>query len=493
MPTTKTGLARLALAAASLLLAVASVGRAHAQPSYELQVFSLVNQEREALGRQALLTDVRLFRAAEDHAEWMALNDTFSHCGANGNQCIPSGSTAGERAVNAGYTPTAWGEALAAGQSSPEQVVLGRPCDGYCSTQCLAGRCDGWKQSPGHWTILMGSTYRDIGIGYYEDTSAGDPYRHWWGATLAINTSDPTQVVTLTPTGTVQTTSAATPTPTCTVTSTSTPPPTATCTATSTSTSTRTPTCTATGTSTPPPTPTATRTATSTPLPTETQSATVTATELPAATATDTPVPDTATPVPTATDTAVPTTTDTPSPSATDTTQPSTTPTAEPTATETLAFATTQTPGATSTETPLPAATHTEMATSVPEPSAAATYTALPTPTTPPTSTDTPVPSATITPAPTSTRTSTPTATPFEPLTGDPMPAACEIISNRVPAVAIDWALANPEQVYGWGIPMNPSLPASDLNPPRTWLSIRSLGSPYHRQYNSLVYKSGCP
>ena len=67
--------------------------------------------------------------------------------------------------LDAGYRYTALGEVLARGQRSPDEVVRGRPCDNRCSTSCDASRrCDGWKQSPGHWRILTSARYRDAGV-----------------------------------------------------------------------------------------------------------------------------------------------------------------------------------------------------------------------------------------------------------------------------------------------------------------------------------------
>jgi hypothetical protein len=64
---------------------------------------------------------------------------------------------------------------------------------------------------------------------------------------------------------------------------------------------------------------------------------------------------------------------------------------------------------------------------------------------------------------------------------------------RRVPAAAIQAALANPADVSGYQQPLDTSKPVGPYNPLRTMLSMRSLSSPYHPIYNNLVFKAGCP
>jgi hypothetical protein len=110
-------------------------------------------------------------------------------------------------------------------------------------------------------------------------------------------------------------------------------------------------------------------------------------------------------------------------------------------------------------------------------------------------------PTATATVSPTPSRTAavptvtlTATASPSPPPTHEADAAqACEFILNRVPAAAISFALANPEQVSGWQELRNPSAPPGPSNPRRTQLSLQNISAPFHRQFNPLVYKAGCP
>ena len=246
--------------------------------AFEIQTLALVNQERALLGRPALIAEARLWQSAEDHTNWMASVHILSHIGLGG-------STLGSRAVAAGYSRyTTLGETIAQGHPSPQIVVLGFPCDAFCSTVCdNTGHCDGWKQSPGHWTILMNTIYRDAGVAYVR--GATSPL-HWWtidvgnsvdqpvpitGATATAaptqpSTSVPTATRTPTPTATRSPTPTATRTPTATSSSTNQPPPTTTPTATATPT----------GTPTNPLPATTGPTATATPLPTQTPLPTIT-------------------------------------------------------------------------------------------------------------------------------------------------------------------------------------------------------------------------
>jgi hypothetical protein len=107
-------------------------------------------------------------------------------------------------------------------------------------------------------------------------------------------------------------------------------------------------------------------------------------------------------------------------------------------------------------------------------------------------------------PTATATRTTGPTNTPGGPTNtpGGTMPSptptlvvgqVCDNIKNRVPAAAINAAVANPASVQGWGMLCNPSLPPSVWNQPRSWLSMRNPGVPYNPLFNSLVWSCGCP
>jgi Tol biopolymer transport system component len=87
-------------------------------------------------------------------------------------------------------------------------------------------------------------------------------------------------------------------------------------------------------------------------------------------------------------------------------------------------------------------------------------------------------------------RLSTPPATPVGPT--PLVPQVCPQIANRVPAVVQAAAVASPERIGGWGVPLNPALPPSPANPIRRWLSVLDYGKPYSPA-NPVVWKAGCP
>ncbi|MFN2114649.1 MAG: CAP domain-containing protein [Anaerolineae bacterium] len=184
------GITALATPRASAPVLAAPLGAAHARPAeapnaapsaFALEAIQLVNDERAARGLPQLGYDARLFAAAEDHTAWMVAANTFSHRG-------EGGSTPADRALAAGYRYSALGESLARGHTSPQQVVYGRTCDRYCITACDSSyHCDGWRQSPAHWNILMGSHYRDIGAAYLRGYSSRP---HWW-TMMVGNSYDP--------------------------------------------------------------------------------------------------------------------------------------------------------------------------------------------------------------------------------------------------------------------------------------------------------------
>lgn len=125
------------------------------------RVLELVNEARASARRcgwkrfQAAapvdLSDL-LHQAALAHARDMAEHSSLSHAGRDG-------STAGERATRAGYRWRLIGENIAAGQSTPEQVVAD------------------WVQSPRHCANLMSADFSDMGVAFaVEPQSASGIY-----------------------------------------------------------------------------------------------------------------------------------------------------------------------------------------------------------------------------------------------------------------------------------------------------------------------------
>lgn len=78
--------------------------------------------------------------AAQRHSEDMASTGTMSHTGSDG-------SDPGERITRAGYTWSTYGENVAYGYSTPEQVM------------------QGWMTSPGHKANILNCSFKEIGVG----------------------------------------------------------------------------------------------------------------------------------------------------------------------------------------------------------------------------------------------------------------------------------------------------------------------------------------
>lgn len=113
-----------------------------AQDRFAEQVITLVNQERAAQGLSAMRTDDRLQQAAQARAQ--EITQLFSHDRPDGSSCFTVLSEYG-----VGGFSTA-GENIAAGQSTPEQVM------------------NSWMNSPGHRANILNSDFDTIGVGCVE-------------------------------------------------------------------------------------------------------------------------------------------------------------------------------------------------------------------------------------------------------------------------------------------------------------------------------------
>jgi hypothetical protein len=69
---------------------------------------------------------------------------------------------------------------------------------------------------------------------------------------------------------------------------------------------------------------------------------------------------------------------------------------------------------------------------------------------------------------------------------------ACPQLTGRAPATVMQYALANPHAVSGYGLRRNPNVPGHPWNPYRTWLSLTDYGKPWNA-CNTVVWKAGCP
>lgn len=117
-------------------------------PSFEDQVVEIVNQERDQAGVPPLKRNPQLDASSVLHSTNMADRDFFNHCDPD------TGDSSGDRMTAAGYPWIDAGENIAAGYSTPADVMAA------------------WMTSPGHRNNIESSDYREIGVGYVQP--AGD-------------------------------------------------------------------------------------------------------------------------------------------------------------------------------------------------------------------------------------------------------------------------------------------------------------------------------
>jgi uncharacterized protein YkwD len=104
------------------------------------RVVQLVNAERAKVGCHPLTVNAKLTEAAQAHSADMAAHRNMSHTGSDG-------SDPGDRITRAGYTWSAYGENVAYGYATPEQVMTG------------------WMNSPGHRANILNCSFKEIGVG----------------------------------------------------------------------------------------------------------------------------------------------------------------------------------------------------------------------------------------------------------------------------------------------------------------------------------------
>jgi uncharacterized protein YkwD len=109
-----------------------------------------INRVRRGHGLRPVAANARLNRMASRFARTMVARGFFSHVG-------PGGATLGARLRAAGYRGRAAGEVLAWGQ-------------GRHATPRAAVRS--WLHSPPHRRVLLGRSYRDVGVG----VALGSPF-----------------------------------------------------------------------------------------------------------------------------------------------------------------------------------------------------------------------------------------------------------------------------------------------------------------------------
>ncbi|MFS4093020.1 CAP domain-containing protein [Streptomyces sp. AF1A] len=105
------------------------------------RIVQLVNSERAKAGCSALTLNSALTKAAQAHSADMAAHQNMSHTGSDG-------SSPGDRITAAGYAWSSYGENVAYGYATPEDVMAG------------------WMASPGHRANILNCSFKEIGVGY---------------------------------------------------------------------------------------------------------------------------------------------------------------------------------------------------------------------------------------------------------------------------------------------------------------------------------------
>ncbi|MCW2926310.1 MAG: hypothetical protein JWM86_278 [Thermoleophilia bacterium] len=151
--------ARIAAAAQQATLGRDALGRPTGgveDHPWEQRVLELVNAERAKAGLVALAYDAQLDAAAEGHTARQAAVGVMAHDG------IGDGDP-GSRIRATGFT-RAWGENVATGQLSPEQVVAE------------------WMASPGHRRNIMDPDFRRLGVSAGQSTTGRTYWSQSFGA-----------------------------------------------------------------------------------------------------------------------------------------------------------------------------------------------------------------------------------------------------------------------------------------------------------------------
>ncbi len=118
--------------------------------SFADQVIALVNQQRVANGLPALVKDSAVTNCANLRAN--EITSVMSH-----NR--PDGSTCFSILSQNGVSYSAAGENIAAGQTTPQEVV------------------NAWMNSPGHRANILNPNYTKIGVGFIKVSSG---YQYYW-------------------------------------------------------------------------------------------------------------------------------------------------------------------------------------------------------------------------------------------------------------------------------------------------------------------------
>ena len=134
--------------------AVAGCPGAHVKPRGDASLAKmrratrcLINARRSSHARRRIGGLRKLRRAGRRHARSMARHKYFSHVGRDG-------STPADRVRRTGYPKGSWGVG--------EVIAWGRGRSGT-----PARTVKRWMRSPSHRDVILGQSYRDLGVGVY--------------------------------------------------------------------------------------------------------------------------------------------------------------------------------------------------------------------------------------------------------------------------------------------------------------------------------------
>lgn len=143
-----------AIAAASLgVLAPAAAGASVTLTKIERQVLDCVNQKRVRHGLTRVRVKTDLMSAARAHSRDMAHRCFFAHTSAAGQTYV-------RRVIDFGYANLGW-----ARWTVSENIYNARAGTLPATAQVVVMR---WMSSPIHRRVLLGSAYRDAGIGVHD-------------------------------------------------------------------------------------------------------------------------------------------------------------------------------------------------------------------------------------------------------------------------------------------------------------------------------------
>ena len=160
MKTARRSISAFFLILVLLVTLLGGIAHARTYDVEETRFLQLINGYRAQHGLDALKLSGIVSEAAARHSLDMATYDYFSHTSERSSY-FPAGSSPWDRMKLMGYpSGAAMAENIAAGQRTAQEVF------------------DGWRNSPGHNTNMLGSAYRVIGIA--RRAVAGSRYGVYW-------------------------------------------------------------------------------------------------------------------------------------------------------------------------------------------------------------------------------------------------------------------------------------------------------------------------